>query len=98
MIQSFENPLTEDVFHGIYSHEVRRKLKGGLVKAAQRKLDLLNTVESMEELKALPSHKPDSPLRDGQDKYSIPIHGDLRLAFEWNKGNAAKVEIKYVTS
>jgi toxin HigB-1 len=94
MIQSFEDHLTEEVFHGIYSHEVRKKLQGFLAKAAERKLDLLNTVDSLEELKAIPSHNPDSPLRDGQQKYSIPIHADLRLAFEWNDGNASSVEIK----
>jgi proteic killer suppression protein len=97
MILSFADHLTEEVFHGVHSHEVRKKLQGILVKAAERKLDLLNTVENMDELKAIPSHKPDSPLRDGQGKYSIPIHGDLRLAFEWNQGNASKVEIKYAT-
>jgi len=94
MITSFEDKLTEEVFHGVHSHEVRKKLQGFLVKAAERKLDLLNTVGNLEELKAIPSHQPDSPLRDGQDKYSIPIQGDLRLAFEWNQGNASKVEIK----
>lgn len=94
MITSFADKMTEEVFHGIHSHEVRKKLKGFIVKAAERKLDLLNTAQSLEELKFIPSHKPDSPLRDGQEKYSIPIYGDLRLAFEWNHGNAAKVEIK----
>lgn len=94
MITSFENELTEDVYQGIHSHAVRKKLKGSMVKAAARKLDLLNCAESLDSLRLIPSHKPDSPVRDGQEKYSIPIEEDMRLAFRWNDGNATHVEIK----
>lgn len=94
MLSSFANELTEDVYQGVNSHAVRKKLKGFLVKAAQRKLDLLNCVDSMETLHLIPSHKPDSPVRDGQEKYSIPIEEDLRLAFRWDDGKAFDVEIK----
>ncbi len=37
MLSSFANELTEDVYQGVNSHAVRKKLKGFLVKAAQRK-------------------------------------------------------------
>jgi plasmid maintenance system killer protein len=95
LITSFENELTEDVYQGIHSHAVRKKLKGYLVKAAERKLDLLNCAESLDGLRLIPSHKPDnSPVRDGQEKYSIPIEEELRLAFRWNDGHATHVEIK----
>lgn len=94
MITSFANELTEEVYQGVYSHAVRKKLKGELVKAAQRKLDLLNCTDDIETLKLIPSHKPDSPARDSHETYSIPIDEDLRLAFRWNNGNAEDVAIK----
>ena len=94
MIGSFADQVTEDVFHGVHTHAVRKKLKAHLLKAAERKLDLLNCAESFDSLKKVPSHRPDSPVRDGQDKYSIPIEENLRLAFMWNNGQALAVEIK----
>ena len=95
MITSFADELTKEVYEGVNSHAIRKKLKGYLVKAAQRKLDLLHCAESMEELKLIPSHKlDDSPVRDGQEKYSIPVEENVRLAFRWNDGNAENVELK----
>ncbi len=94
LITSFADELTEEVYNGVHSHAARKKLQGYIAQAAQRKLDLLNCAESLEMLKLIPSHRPDSPARDSHDKYSIPIEENMRLAFRWNDGNAEDVEIK----
>jgi proteic killer suppression protein len=94
LLSTFADEMTEEVYQGVNSHGIRKKLKGNLVKAAQRKLDLLNCVDSMETLRLIPSHKPDSPVRDAHDKYSIPIEENFRLAFRWDDGKALDVEIK----
>jgi proteic killer suppression protein len=95
MIKSFSDKLTEDVFNGIYSHGVRKALTPHLVKAAQRKLDLLNSAQSLDHLCLIPSLKGEAAVRDAHGKYSIPIEGEWRLAFGWNKG-PEHVEIKTI--
>ncbi len=87
MIQSFTDEATEAVFHGIHTHEIRRKLPSDLVKAAERKLDILNCAESLESLHLIPSIGANA-VRDAHGKYSIPIDTEWRLTFRWNNGPA----------
>lgn len=92
VIKSFADQLTEDLFHGVHTHVIRKKLSMRLVKEAQRKLDLLNVVEDLESLRTLPSHKVEL-VRDVGGKYSIPVHRNWRILFRWNK-DPEDVEIK----
>ncbi len=94
VIKSFADKSTEAIFHGIYSHGVRKEFSSNLVKAAERKLDLLNCTENLESLHKIPSMQGQAAVRDAHGKYSIPIEGDWRLAFGWNNG-AENVEIKH---
>lgn len=94
MIRSFADKTTEDIFHGLHTHGVRKEFSSDLVKAAERKLDLLNCAEDLESLRWIPSCQGQAAVKDAHGKYSIPIVGDWRLAFVWNKG-AEKVEIKH---
>ena len=93
MIKSFSDKITEAVFNGLYTHGVRKEFTSSLVKAAERKLDLLNCAESLESLHMIPSIKGEAGIRDAHGKYSIPITGEWRLAFGWNAG-PENVEIK----
>lgn len=93
MIQSFDDAVAEEIFHGIYSHAVRKKFSSHLVSEVERKLDLLNASESLESLRAIPSIKAEAGVRDAHGKYSIPIDPNWRLAFGWNSG-PEHVEIK----
>lgn len=93
MIQSFADELTEDVFHGIYSHAVRKALSTTQVKTVERRLDLINCAESLDHLKMIPSIKAEGPVRDAHGKYSIPLDQQWRLVFGWNNG-PENVEIK----
>lgn len=93
MLKSFANEMTEQLFNGIHTHEIRIKLSSSLKKAAERKLDLLNCAESLESLQTVPGNKQEV-VRDAHGKYSIPILDNCRLAFRWNDG-AEDVEIKY---
>lgn len=92
MIKSFSDKMTENVFHGIYTHGVRIEMPSDLVKEAERKLDLLNCADSLESLRMLPMLKGQT-VRDAHGKYSIPINENWRIAFGWNSG-AENVEIK----
>jgi proteic killer suppression protein len=93
MIKSFADKMTEDIFHGVYTHEIRKELSSDLVKAAERRLDLLNGIDGLESLHKLPAMKGEGGIRDGHGKYSIPISKEWRLVFGWNDG-AENVEIK----
>lgn len=93
MIKSFADETTEDVFHGIYTHEIRKKMSSQLVKKAEIKLDLLNCAENLESFHKIPSIKGEAAVRDAHGKYSIPIDREWRLAFGWNDG-PEKVELK----
>lgn len=92
MLKSFANEETEAVFHGIHTHAIRKLLPSHLVKTAERKLDILNCAESLENLALLPTLKPEI-VRDAHGKYSIPIEGTWRIAFRWNDG-PSDIEIK----
>ncbi len=92
MIKSFSDKSTEAIFHGIYTHGVRKSFSSALVKAAERKLDLLNSIDSFDHLKTIPSIRAEAA-RDAHGKYSIPIDREWRLVFGWNDG-PENVEIK----
>lgn len=93
MIHSFADEMTEAIFNGIYTHEIRKQFSSNLVKSAEYKLDLLNAADSLECLQMIPSIRSEAGVRDAHGKYSIPINPEWRLAFGWNDG-PEDVEIK----
>lgn len=93
MIHSFANKHTEDVFHGIHTHEIHKSLTTNLLKLTEERLDLLNGADSYETLSQIPSICSDV-VRDAHGKYSIPIEGSYRLCFRWGKDGPYDVEIK----
>lgn len=94
MILSFADELTEEVYHGIYTHAVRKRIPSAVLKSAERKLDILNTVHDLEALKILPSNQPDAPVKDAHSSYSMPISGNWRLAFKWTHKGAESVQLR----
>ena len=92
VIKSFANEVTEDIFHGVHTHGIRKQLHFLFVKDAERKLDLLNCADTLEDLKAIPSLHNEA-VRDCHGKFSIPLQGDWRLTFRWNDG-PEDVELK----
>lgn len=56
MIESFGNRVTEDLYHGASSARVRR-LPPGIRASALYKLDVLNAVGSLEELRSPPGNR-----------------------------------------
>ena len=56
MIHSFKDQRTEDLFHGTSSKRVK-KLDNKLVRAAVRKLDMLNAAHRLEDLKSPPGNR-----------------------------------------
>ncbi len=94
MIKSFADALTEEIFEGIYTHAQRKKFSSSIVKIAERKLDLLNVIDTLDSLQTIPSHRGGGFKKDVHDSYSIPIAGNFRLCFRWNDNNAEDVAIR----
>ncbi|MBV7328776.1 type II toxin-antitoxin system RelE/ParE family toxin [Chloroflexi bacterium TSY] len=93
MIQSFRNPGTEDVFNRVQSRSARRVCPESLWRVAQRKLDQLNTVVSLNSLRIPPGNRLETLRRDREGQYSIRINNQYRICFIWTNEGAAEVEI-----
>ena len=93
MIQSFKNQGTEDIFNGKNTKEARNLCPRTLWNIATRKLDQLDSVESVEELRVPPGNMFE-PLKGNRKKeYSIRINNQYRICFKWSETGPNSVEI-----
>ncbi len=91
---SFEDPMTEEIFHGIHTHAIRKNIPPNILIMAERKLDLLNGADSLETLNLIPANANEGVSRDAHGKHSIPIEGSWRLTFRWAKNGPEAIELK----
>ncbi len=93
MIRSFKNQGTEDIFNGRNTKEARKICPQSLWKIASRKLDQLDSVKHLNELRVPPANKFEALRRDRKGQYSIRINDQYRICFEWQGSGPEKVEI-----
>ena len=93
MIVSFKNKATEDVFNGIDSRIARKLIPQRAWKVAVRKLDQLDSVSHLDELKCPPGNKLEALKGDRKGQYSIRINGQFRLCFKFDEEGPYDVEI-----
>ena len=93
MIQSFRNTATEDIFDGISSSVARRCCPQTCWSVARRKLDQLNRVRDLAELKVPPGNHLERLKGDRDGQHSIRINEQYRICFQWEDGHAYDVEI-----
>ena len=93
MIQSFRNAGTEDIFDGIASGVARRCCPQALWPVARRKLDQINRVRDVAELKVPPGNHLERLKGNRAGQHSIRINGQFRICFVWKDGHAYQVEI-----
>ena len=93
MIQSFKNQATEDIFNGKETKAALRLLPKIIWKIASRKLDQLDSVISLEELRIPPGNRLESLSGDRKGQYSIRINDQYRICFKWTKTDPFDVEI-----
>lgn len=89
MIKSFASKETEKVF----KRERSTKLPQDIQRNAQRKLEVLDAAESLQDLRIPPSNRLEKLSGDRKAQHSIRINDKWRICFEWREGNAYKVEI-----
>lgn len=92
MIASFGDAGTEDLFHGRTTARTRR-FPADMVKAAARKLDLIDAAHVIEDLRVPPGNRLEALKGDLKGKHSIRINGQWRIVFSWKDGAAHEVTI-----
>lgn len=58
----------------------------GFAKQAEKRLEILDAAQSLEDLRGLPSNRLEALGGDRQGQYSIRINRQWRLCFEWPDG------------
>nr|VFJ48282.1 MAG: proteic killer suppression protein [Candidatus Kentron sp. DK]VFJ51002.1 MAG: proteic killer suppression protein [Candidatus Kentron sp. DK] len=93
MIVSFKDSATEDIFDGRNSSAARKACPRMLWRVAGRKLDQLDSVSVLDELKAPPGNRLELLSRDKKGLYSIRINDQYRICFQWTDTGPDAVEI-----
>lgn len=93
MIASFKDQASEDIFNGVNSKAARKACPQTLWQVAVRKLDQLDSVQSLEELKVPPSNRLERLSGERKAEYSIRINEQYRICFLWGKSGPCNVEI-----
>jgi proteic killer suppression protein len=93
MIVSFRDRATEDIFNGNASRAARRACPQSLWHIAARKLDQLDSVVSVDELKIPPGNRLESLSGNRKGEYSIRINQQYRICFKWGESGPYDVEI-----
>lgn len=93
MIQSFKNKGTQDVFNGKNSQQARRICPTSTWSIAARKLDLLDSAESVDDLRIPPGNRLEIMTDDRKGLFSIRINDQYRICFIWTYAGPSQVEI-----
>jgi proteic killer suppression protein len=93
MINSFLNKGTEDIFNGKNTKDARKTCPKNLWKIAARKLDQIDSIVTLEELRIPPGNRFESLSGDRKMEHSIRINNQYRICFFWKDGCANQVEI-----
>ena len=92
MIRSFGDKLTEDLYHGRQNRKVLR-LDRGLVRAAVRKLDMIEAAASVTDLRVPPGNRLEALRGDVIGLHSIRVNDQWRITFRWSDGGADHVQL-----
>ncbi len=93
MIVSFKDRATEEIFNGVNSKAARKACPQTLWRIASRKLDQLDSVQSLEELKVPPGNHLENLSGNRKGEYSIRINKQYRVCFMWGESGPINVEI-----
>ena len=93
MIQSFKDIGTEDIFNGKNSKDARKICPTSLWKIATRKLDQLDSVTALQELRIPPGNQFEALSGNRKGQHSIRINAQYRICFKWTDLGPEEVEI-----
>jgi proteic killer suppression protein len=93
MIRSFHDAGTEDIFNGANTRAARQVCPESLWKVAFRKLDQLDSVTSLADLRVPPGNQPEPLTGDRKGQFSIRINRQYHVCFLWTELGPDQVEI-----
>ncbi len=93
MINSFLNKGTEDIFNGKNTKNARKTCPKNLWRIVARKLDQIDSIIKLEELRVPPGNQFESLSGDRKMEHSIQINNQYRICFIWKDGCANQLEI-----
>ena len=93
MIRNFKDRATEDIFNGIATKAAMRACPKDLWRIAARKLDQLDSVSSMNELRVPPGNRLEALSGKRKGQFSIRINDQFRICFKWTETGPFDVEI-----
>jgi len=93
MIKFFKNKATEDIFSGKATKAAMRACRKNIWKIATRKLDQLDSVLSLDELRVPPGKMLETLSGQRKGQFSIRINDQFRICFKWSEIGPEDVEI-----
>ncbi|MCH8163952.1 MAG: type II toxin-antitoxin system RelE/ParE family toxin [Proteobacteria bacterium] len=88
MIKSYRDKRTKAFANGEHI-----KAFQGFKKQAEKRLEILDAADSLNDLAALPSNRFEPLAGDRKGQYSISINKQYRICFTWPSDGPEKVEI-----
>jgi len=93
MVVAFRDAGTEDVFNGKNSQAARKTCPQAVWKIAARKLDQLDSVTALEELRIPSGNRLEALSGNRTGQFSIRINDQYRICFRWTDTGPDQVEI-----
>ena len=93
MIVSFRDEGTEDIFNGRNTQAARKVCPQIVWRIAVRKLDQLDSVELLEDLRIPPGNRLQALRANRSGQYSIRVNDQYRVCFAWTNQGPTEVEI-----
>ena len=93
MIRSFADGGTADLFNGLNTAAARRSCPERLRDIARRKLDHLDSVLLLSDLRVPRGNQLEALKHDRRGQHSIRINDQYRICFKWTAEGPADVEI-----
>lgn len=89
MIKTFRDRVTERIF----KRQRVKRFSLSIQKLAQRKLDLIDGADLIEDLRTPPGNHLEKLSGNRKGQYSIRVNNQWRICFLWRSGQATDVEI-----
>ncbi len=89
MIRNFADRETEKIFH----QTVSKKLPYSIQKTALRKLIMIDSAETLQDLRVPPANRLEALKGNRKGQYSIRINDQYRICFRFSANGAEDVEI-----
>ncbi len=93
MIQSFKNQATEDLFNGVATKPALKLCPRNLWNIVSRKLDQIDSVVFLNELRVPPGNHLEALERDRKGQHSIRINDQYRVCFKWTESGPSNVDV-----